>query len=126
MRRRSGLPAPPVAAHVDWAAVRQLIPYLGEFPGRLAVAVACLVAAKLAGVTLPMVLGAAVDSLDADGREVAVVVPVALLLGYGLLRFAGVALGELRDVIFSRVSERAMRRVALRVFEHLHLSLIHI
>lgn len=120
MRRRSGLPAPPVAAHVDWAAVRQLIPYLGEFPGRLAVAVACLVAAKLAGVTLPMVLGAAVDSLDADGREVAVVVPVALLLGYGLLRFAGVALGELRDVIFSRVSERAMRRVALRVFEHLH------
>ena len=41
MRRRSGLPAPPVAAHVDWAAVRQLIPYLGEFPGRLAVAVAC-------------------------------------------------------------------------------------
>lgn len=99
--------------------MRSLLPHLAEFPLRVALALACLVAAKVAGVTLPMVLGRAVDALDADGENMVLAVPLALLLGYGLLRFASVAFGELRDVLFSRVSERAMRRVALRVFRHL-------
>jgi ABC-type transport system involved in Fe-S cluster assembly fused permease/ATPase subunit len=96
-----------------------LWPYLREFPARIAIAMACLVAAKLAGTALPMLLKHVVDALDArDGHLI--VVPLGLLLAYGGLRLANVLFGELRDVVFGRVSERAMRRAALAVFRHLH------
>ncbi len=121
MRRSRPRPEAEPPARIEWAVVGRLLPYLREFPRRLAVAMGCLLAAKLAGVALPMVLGRAVDALDVGSAAgAAVSVPVALLLAYGLLRFASVAFGELRDVVFSRISERAMRRVALRVFRHLH------
>lgn len=122
MPRPNRIPESPLATDkpgLEWRAMRSLLPHLAEFPWRVALALSCLIAAKLAGVTLPMVLGRAVDALDADGENMALAVPLALLLGYGALRFASVAFGELRDVLFSRVSERAMRRVALRVFRHL-------
>lgn len=80
---------------------------------------ACLLAAKVATVTLPMVMKGLVDAMDGSGQA-AVVVPVALLAFYGLLRLGGVLFGELRDLIFGRVAERAMRRAALEVFRHLH------
>ncbi len=90
-----------------------------EFPGRIALALALLVAAKLAATALPMVLKHAVDALDAKGGSVATV-PLGLLIGYGALRLVNVLFGELRDVVFGRVGERAMRRAALSVFRHLH------
>ncbi|TDU31516.1 ATP-binding cassette subfamily B protein [Panacagrimonas perspica] len=99
--------------------VGSLLPYLKEFPGRVFIAAACLVLAKLGTVAMPLVLKHIVDDLDA-GKHAVLVVPIALLLFYGLLRFANVILGELRDVVFGRVSERAMRRASLDVFRHLH------
>jgi ATP-binding cassette subfamily B protein len=100
--------------------LRTLWPYLTEFPGRVALAMACLLIAKLAGVALPMVLKHLVDSLDI-GKDVSLfVLPLGLLLAYGAMRFASSLFGELRDVVFGRVAERAMRRAALNVFNHLH------
>jgi ATP-binding cassette subfamily B protein len=79
----------------------------------------CLIAAKLASVGLPFILKRIVDQLNA-GDALVVLVPIALLLAYGLVRFSNVLFGELRDTLFGRVTERAMRRVGHRVFEHLH------
>ncbi|WP_240783669.1 ABCB family ABC transporter ATP-binding protein/permease [Stenotrophobium rhamnosiphilum] len=103
----------------DWRVIRTLAPYLTEFPLRVFVAMLCLVIAKLTGVFLPMVMKHLVDDLTPT-QNALVVVPIALLLTYGALRFANVMFGELRDLVFGRVAERAMRRAALNVFEHLH------
>ncbi|MCX7073006.1 MAG: ABC transporter ATP-binding protein/permease [Gammaproteobacteria bacterium] len=100
-------------------ALAALKPYLAEFPGRLSLALALLFIAKIAGVWLPQVLKDLVDALTPkDG--VVLVVPAALLLAYGGFRFLNVLLGELRDLVFGKVAERAQRRAALQVFEHLH------
>ena len=85
----------------------------------MVLALSLLFIAKIAGVWMPQVLKHLVDRLTpADGAVL--VVPLALLLAYGALRFANVLLGELRDLVFGRVAERAQRRAALKVFEHLH------
>jgi ATP-binding cassette subfamily B protein len=77
--------------------------------------------AKLANVTVPLALKFIVDHFDGAGtREVLITVPLALLVAYGLLRFSATLFGELRDAVFVRVAERAMRRAALEVFQHLH------
>ena len=107
------------AAGGEWRALGTLLPYLLEFPGRVLLALGCLVVAKGAGVLLPLLLKHIVDGLQ-GGAEAVVIVPLALLAAYGALRFANVLFGELRDVVFGRVSERAMRRAALNVFRHLH------
>jgi ABC-type transport system involved in Fe-S cluster assembly fused permease/ATPase subunit len=117
-RADSSLPGT-VEPKPSFRVVRSLLPYLKEFPGRVFIAAACLVLAKLGTVAMPLVLKHIVDDLDA-GKHAVVVVPIALLLFYGLLRFGNVILGELRDVVFGRVSERAMRRASLDVFRHLH------
>lgn len=111
--------AQPATLKQAWSALR---PVLWQFPLAVSGAALLLVAAKIAGVSLPLLLKALVDTLDAQrGREAALLVlPLALLLGYGALRFASVLFGELRDVLFGRVAERAMRSTGLRVFEHLH------
>ncbi|HEX4871950.1 MAG TPA: ABC transporter ATP-binding protein/permease [Nevskiaceae bacterium] len=121
MPRPNKLPEAPDAteARITWASLRQLLPYLREFPGRIAVAAVLLIGAKLAAVVMPLLLKWLVDSLDAS-RQAVIVVPAALLLAYGFARFASVLFGELRDLVFSRVTERAMRRAALQVFQHLH------
>lgn len=116
--RPSRLPEVPDAAPPDWRVIRTLWPYLREFPLRVVLAMACLIGAKLAGVTLPMLMKHLVDALS--GKHGPVVVPMALLLAYGGLRFLNIIFGELRDLIFGRVAERAQRRAALRVFKHLH------
>jgi ATP-binding cassette subfamily B protein len=103
----------------NWRVLLSLTPYLREFKGRVVLSFLFLIAAKIAGVAMPWVLKLIVDDLDLS-KSAAVVVPVFLLLTYGLLRFASVFLGELRDAIFARVTERAMRRVGLEVFRHLH------
>ncbi|WP_353248753.1 ABC transporter ATP-binding protein/permease [Salinisphaera sp. T31B1] len=86
---------------------------------RVGIALALLIGAKGATVALPVVLKHIVDTLDA-GENAHVYLPVALLLAYGALRLASVLFGQLRDLVFGRVNERAMRQIALNVFEHLH------
>src|SRR3954462_7211311 len=102
----------------EWRVLGLLAPYVLEFKWRVAAALACVVAAKLANVSVPLVMKEVVDGLDP--RLQALAVPVLLLAGYGALRFSTTLFGELRDVVFVRVTQRAIRRVALGVFRHLH------
>ena len=78
-----------------------------------------LILAKAANVGVPLLLKEIVDALDASQRAL-LTLPLTLLLGYGLLRLSSSLFGELRDAVFAKVTQRAMRRVALRVFRHLH------
>ena len=103
----------------DWSVLKSLVPYLMEFRGRVFLAMFCLILAKLSSVTLPFAMKYIVDGLDSSQNKI-LAVPVLFLLLYGLLRFGTVIFGELRDTIFGRVAERAMRRIGLRVFRHLH------
>jgi ATP-binding cassette subfamily B protein len=102
----------------EWRVVGTLIPYLLEYKGRVALALACLITAKLANVGVPLVMKEVVDRLE--GAVAIVAVPVALLATYGILRFSTTMFGELRDVLFVPVTQRAIRRLALGVFRHLH------
>ncbi|TXT24812.1 MAG: ATP-binding cassette subfamily B bacterial [Gallionellaceae bacterium] len=102
----------------DWSTVRSLLPYLLEFKGRVALALALLVLAKLANVAVPLVLKEIVDAMDRPQAVLAV--PVFLVVGYGLMRLCSTLFGELRDAVFAKVTQRAIRRVALKVFAHLH------
>jgi len=102
----------------EWRSVRVLLPYLLEYRGRVLLALAFLVTAKLANVSVPLTMKGIVDGLDPKLAIVAV--PVALLAAYGLLRFSTTLFGELRDVVFVRVTQHAIRQVALNVFRHLH------
>ena len=102
----------------EWRAVGTLVPYLLEYKWRVVIALACLVTAKVANVGVPLIMKEVVDGLDASLALVAV--PVALLATYGILRFSTTLFAELRDVVFVRVTQRAIRRVALGVFRHLH------
>ena len=111
--------AKPASLRGAWAALK---PTLAQFPLAVAGAMTLLVAAKLAGVALPLLLKQLVDTLDTQRGMLAaaLALPVLLLAGYGALRFANVLFGELRDVLFGRVAERAKRSAGLGVFEHLH------
>jgi len=102
----------------EWRVLGLLAPYVLEYRWRVVAALACLIAAKLANVGVPLVMKEVVDGLDA--RTAIVAVPVALLAIYGCLRFSTTLFAELRDVVFVRVTQRAIRRVALGVFRHLH------
>jgi len=104
---------------INWSVFKTLVPYLTEYKGRVFLALLCLVFAKIATVGLPFILKHIVDSLDGDKLQV-MVAPVMLVVAYGVLRLALVLFGELRDTLFGRVTERAMRRLGLRVFNHLH------
>jgi len=102
----------------EWRVVPMLLPYLWEFKGRVIVALVFLAAAKLANVGVPLVLKEIVDSLDATRAVLAL--PLALLVAYGALRLSTTLFAELRDIVFVRVTQRAIRRIALTVFRHLH------
>lgn len=106
---------------IDWSIIRQIWPFLLEYKARIALAFICLIGAKLASVWMPFLLKAVVDDFDAQkSAQALIIVPVALLLAYGLARLLNSVLAEVRDTLFGRVTERAMRRIGLRVFEHLH------
>jgi ATP-binding cassette subfamily B protein len=111
-------PAAPPIARSDFSVFRRLLPYLWEFRGRVLLAILFLVAAKLANITVPIVMKTIVDGLSGDKALLAV--PVTLLLAYALLRLSSTLFNELRDVVFVKVAQRAMRRIALEVFHHLH------
>ncbi|BFM16650.1 ABC transporter ATP-binding protein/permease [Maricurvus nonylphenolicus] len=106
---------------VNWKSLKSLIPYLMEFRLRLGLALLCLVGAKVASVGLPFILKYIVDDLDQTSELGSLLaIPLGLLLAYGTVRFANVLFGELRDTLFGRITERAMRRIGLKVFKHLH------
>ncbi|MDH3288330.1 MAG: ABC transporter ATP-binding protein/permease [Betaproteobacteria bacterium] len=95
-----------------------LLPYLWEYRWRVLLALACLIAAKLANVGVPLVLKEVVDALEPARAVIAV--PFALLVAYGGLRLSTTLFAELRDLVFVRVTQRAIRRIGLNVFRHLH------
>jgi ATP-binding cassette subfamily B protein len=115
--RPTRLEKPPTTRN-DWKTVRSLLPYLWEFKGRVVLALSLLILAKLANVGVPLVLKEIIDALDRP-RDL-MVLPVLLLAGYGALRLVSTLFGELRDAIFAKVTQRAIRRVAINVFNHLH------
>jgi ATP-binding cassette subfamily B protein len=109
---------------VEWRALRGLAPHLwppGDLGVRLRVVLALtlLAAAKVATVYVPILLKELVD-LFADPANLPVVVPLGLVAGYGVLRVAAIAFSELRDAVFAKVAQRAIRNVALQTFRHLH------
>jgi len=109
---------PNSGTRADWQTLRSLWPYLWEFKGRMIAALCLLVLAKLANVSVPLVLKEIVDALDKP--QAALAVPVFLIIGYGVLRLLSTLFGELRDAVFAKATQRAIRRVALQVFGHLH------
>ena len=110
--------SPSSATRADWRTVRTLLPYLLEFKGRVIFVVILLVLAKLTSVAVPLVLKEIVDAMSVPKALLAV--PVILVVGYGLLRLFSTLFGELRDAVFAKVTQRAIRRVAIQVFAHLH------
>ncbi|MBE9516292.1 MAG: ABC transporter ATP-binding protein/permease [Proteobacteria bacterium] len=109
--------APPSERN-DWNTIKTLLPYVWSFRGRVSLALLFLIIAKTATVGIPLLLKDIVDILD--NPKAMLVIPFALLLGYGGLRFAGSMFAELRDVVFAKVTQSSIRKVTIRVFEHLH------
>ncbi len=103
----------------DWHNLKGMLPYLWEFRGRAVFALSCLIASKAANVGVPVFLKKIVDSLDQAGGQV-LVLPVTLLVAYGVLKLSASMFNELRDVVFAKVRYRAMRRLSTRVMTHLH------
>ncbi len=112
------LPAPDIGQRRDWQTIRSLIPYIWAYRGRVLFALSCLIAAKLANVGVPLVFKGIVDAFTAE--QAAMVVPLTLLAAYGLLRFSMSLFTELRELLFARVTQQAVRNIALQVFRHLH------
>src|ERR1044072_4562465 len=108
----------------EWHAVRALAPHLWPADDlsirlRVLLAVALLAAAKLANVHVPLLFKRMVD-LFTTPADALVALPLALIVGYGVLRVAAIAFSELRDAVFAKVAQRAIRRAALVTFRHLH------
>ncbi|MEK9776336.1 MAG: ABC transporter ATP-binding protein/permease [Quisquiliibacterium sp.] len=128
----NSLPSPaPVAKGgrpSDWRTIGMLLPYLWQYRLRVLLALGLLVAAKVANVGVPVLLKGIVDALspaqaNAAGSATAITaiaVPVGLVIAYGVLRLSNTLFTELRELTFARVTERAVRTVALQVFTHLH------
>ncbi|GGP24358.1 ABCB family ABC transporter ATP-binding protein/permease [Silvimonas amylolytica] len=108
----------PVAPRNDWQTLGTLLPYLLKYKTRVIAAMVLLIAAKVANVGVPLVLKGIVDHLD--GHKGPLVLPLALVGAYGLLRLCSSVFGEMRDAVFAKVTQGAIRRVALQVFDHLH------
>jgi ABC-type transport system involved in Fe-S cluster assembly fused permease/ATPase subunit len=125
MRHRTSSvpPAPQSAApRNDWATLKTLLPYLWNYKWRVLLALLFLVGAKLANVGVPLVLKRLVDAMSlhpGDPRTV-LVLPVGILLAYGALRVSTTLFTEMREFVFARVTQRAVRTIALQVFRHLH------
>ncbi|MBD9400666.1 ABC transporter ATP-binding protein/permease [Comamonas sp. CMM02] len=126
--RRSGEIASPqpsasnVANAAEWSALRRLMPYLWEYKWRVLAALLFMVGAKVANVGVPLLLKQLVDALNVKATDPAalLVVPVGLLLAYGVLRFSTSMFSELRDLVFSKATQGATRSIALETFRHLH------
>jgi ATP-binding cassette subfamily B protein len=104
---------------MDWEMLRELLPYVWAYRGRTVVALLLLIAAKVATVTVPMVLKMIVDSLD-KANGVVMALPLGLLIGYGALRLTSSSFEELRNVLFAKMRYGIMRKISIQVVEHLH------
>jgi ATP-binding cassette subfamily B protein len=111
-----------VPARSDWATLKRLFPYLWEYKWRAMAALAFMLGAKLANVGVPLLLKNLVDTMSLKPGDVqaVLVVPIVLLLGYGLLRLSTTLFTELRELVFAKATEGAARRISLEVFRHLH------
>ena len=99
--------------------IKTLWPYLMAFKGRVVLALLALIGARGATLLMPWALKEVIDAVDGNLQNI-LIIPVALLLLYGGLRFASVFFGEVRDALFGRVTEHTMRHIGLKVFKHLH------
>ncbi len=115
----SSAPAP---ERSDWLTLKRLLPYLLEYKWRVAAALAFMVGAKVANVGVPVLLKELVDSmtLKPGSVQAMLVVPMGLLLAYGLLRLSTSLFTELRELVFSKATQGATRSIALQTFKHLH------
>ena len=105
---------------INWKVFQIVWPYLLQYKARIALAIVCLVLSKTASVSGPFLLKSIVDRLAQDGANNLILVPVALVIAYGFARFSMIILGEIRDTVFGRVTERAMTEIGLKVFKHVH------
>jgi len=120
-------PAVPVSASTrvsasDWHTLKKLFPYLWDYKWRVIAALSFMVGAKLANVGVPLLLKELIDALSPQptGAQLVLVVPLALLVGYGLLRLSVSGFTELRELVFAEATQGAARKIALQTFEHLH------
>ena len=125
MRQYASSDAPPPAnqgTRNDWVTLKTLIPYLLAYKWRVGLALACLIGAKLANVGVPLILKQLIDRLTITPShpQALLVLPLGILAAYGALRLSTTVFTELREFIFARVTQRAVRTVALQVFRHLH------
>src|SRR6476619_7720787 len=123
MRHAPPMPLPaesnvPRTRRGDWQTIRTLLLDLWGYRGRIGAVLVCLVLAKVANVGVPILMKRIVDSLDP--RIAVLTVPLALLVAYGLLRLSTTVFTELREFLFAKVTQRAVRRIGLTVFRHLH------
>ncbi|MFP3889844.1 ABC transporter ATP-binding protein/permease [uncultured Ralstonia sp.] len=125
MRRHATSSEPPpagAAARGDWRTIKSLLPYLLAYKWRVGLALSFLIAAKVANLGVPMVMKRLIDAMNvspSDPRAL-LVVPVGIILGYGLLRLSTSLFSELREILFAKVTESSVRTLALQVFRHLH------
>jgi ABC-type transport system involved in Fe-S cluster assembly fused permease/ATPase subunit len=113
---------PKAAVRSDWTVIKTLFPYLWVYKWRVMGAMACLIGAKVANVGVPMVLKNLIDQLTVNpaSPQALLVLPLGALVAYGLLRLSTTVFTELREFLFARVTQRAVRTIALEVFRHLH------
>ena len=125
----ASMPVPAQAAppQSDWRTLRRLFPYLWEYKWRVIAALTFMVGAKAASVSVPLLLKKLVDTMSPTGGKLIsdplpalIVVPVALLVAYGLLRLSTSLFTELRELVFAKATAGASRRISLEVFQHLH------
>jgi len=114
--------APGAAPKSDWATLARLFPYLWTYKWRVIVALVFVVGAKVANVSVPILLKDIVDGMSfrPGNPAMVLVVPMALLFAYGALRLSATMLNELRELIFAKATQGAARSIALQTFEHLH------
>jgi len=112
----------PAPQRSDWSTLTRLFPYLWQYKWRVGFALAFMVAAKVANVGVPLLLKQLVDamSIPPGSAQALLVVPMGLLLAYGLLRLSTSLFTELRELVFAKATEGATRSIALQVFGHLH------
>lgn len=117
-----GAPGTPPNPRSDWATLKRLLPYLWQYKVRVVLALGFMVAAKMANVSVPLLLKKLVDAMTIQPGSAAsmLVVPLGLLLAYGLLRLSTSVFTELRELVFAKATEGATRSIALQVFGHLH------
>jgi len=114
--------APQRSDRSDWATLRRLFPYLWDYKWRVLAALSFMIGAKVANVGVPVLLKNLVDTMTPkpDMAQALLVVPIGLLLAYGLLRLSTSLFNELRELVFAKATEGAARRISLEVFRHLH------